>query len=173
MLGYLYCAYLVGTSIFVAATPTPPYAVVAAFLAPLVTYFSGRALVDACKRRAPGIGPDSGRWLMVGAKRRIWIRRVVKCLLLLSWIINAADVTFSLNAHSEGVLIELNPVVAWWIYDRTELAPAFKYGMLAFASGIIIRASKRWSALVGAVLVFILSTLLACHWLRFFYIANP
>lgn len=108
--------------------------------------------------RALGLGGN--------AVRRRGVR--VGLLLILLWILNAFDLTFTIMAHELGNFNELNPI-ARELLEHPYLVVLFKLALVGFATVVMWTYRHRWLVELSCWAVSLVYIGLSLVWLRYFH----
>ena len=93
-------------------------------------------------------------------------RRVVLALVLI-WILNAFDLTFTVLAHRIGGLKEMNPFAGHLLTQSGGLIP-FKAATVIIGSGILFVFRRRWTTEAAAWGVCAVYLVLAFMWVTYY-----
>jgi len=94
-------------------------------------------------------------------RRLVW-------LLVAAWMINLFDLVFTLMAHQQGLLTELNPLAAWVIpYGPAALA-AYKITLLGLGTALLWSGRRLPMAEQGTWLYVLVCVVLSLHWYQLY-----
>ncbi len=95
-----------------------------------------------------------------------------RLLLLLAsiWLISAFDLGFTLVARALGLLVELNPIADWLMWNHGDLAvTAYKVALLGTGTIILWWYRRRRSAETAAWLILVVHVFLSVHWYAYYH----
>ncbi len=101
-------------------------------------------------------------WGQASRSRRILI------LLAGVWMLNAFDLGFTILAHAQGALLELNPIANLLLAYGTEAVIAYRLGIVLFGTSLLWWARRHRLTEMGTWLVMVAYVAVALRWHHFY-----
>lgn len=119
---------------------------------------TGSVATAIAMRASPHPTQRFARWFVEARAHR------VICLVLGVWLINIFDLTLTVIAHRQGILVEQNPLARRLLQDGVMSIILYKVGMVCIGSYPLLRFRTTRIVEIGAVVVLLAYALVAFRW---------